>query len=202
MFDNPASVVAQLHAAGRHVVCYIDAGTWENWRPDAGKYPKSLLGKSNGWPGERWLDIRQLAVLGPIMEARLNLCATKGFDSVEFDNVDGYSNDTGFSLTAPDQFTFNTWLANQAHARRLSAALKNDLDQVTELVPYFEWALDEQCFQFNECGRLTPFIAAGKAVMEVEYQVPIAKFCPRANQLNFNAMKKKLSLDAWRVSCR
>src|SRR5450432_2807467 len=33
MFDNHASVVASLHTAGHKVTCYIDVGTWENWRP-------------------------------------------------------------------------------------------------------------------------------------------------------------------------
>ena len=60
-------------------------------------------GRSNGWPGERWLDIRRLDVLRPIMKARLDMCAAKGFDAVEFDNVDGYQNRTGFPLTGADQ---------------------------------------------------------------------------------------------------
>jgi len=202
MFDNASSVVAALHAAGRHVVCYIDAGTWENWRPDKDQFPASVLGKNNGWPGERWLDIRALDVLGPIMAARLDQCKAKGFDSVEFDNVDGYSNSTGFPLTAADQLAYNVWLANEAHARGLSAALKNDLEQVPTLLPYFDWALDEQCFQYKECGKLTPFVDAGKSVMEVEYKLDTTKFCPQANQMNFNSMKKKLSLNAWRAPCR
>src|SRR5207245_9378608 len=79
LFDNPAATVASLHSAGRHVVCYVDAGTWENWRPDAAGYPRAVLGKTNGWPGERWLDIRRLAVLAPILRGRLALCAAHGF---------------------------------------------------------------------------------------------------------------------------
>jgi len=59
-FDTPASVVRSLHAKGRRVVCYVDAGTWENWRPDKSKFPKSVLGRKNGWPGERWLDSVEL----------------------------------------------------------------------------------------------------------------------------------------------
>jgi hypothetical protein len=53
MFDNDASVVASLHNKGRKVVCYIDVGTWENWRPDAKKFPKFILGNHNGWPGRK-----------------------------------------------------------------------------------------------------------------------------------------------------
>jgi hypothetical protein len=202
MFDNSAGVVASLHAKGRKVVCYIDVGTWENWRPDAKKFPKSVLGKHNGWPGERWLDIRQIAILRPIMEARFDKCQAKGFDAVEPDNIDGYTNDTGFPLTYQDQLTYNLFIARQAHARGLSVALKNDLDQIPDLLSHFDFALDEQCFQYQECDTLLPFINANKAVFEVEYKLNRDQFCPEANAMNFNSMKKHLSLNAWRRPCR
>jgi len=54
-------------------------------RPDAGAFPDAVKGDSNGWSGERWLDIRRLDVLGPIMQRRLDLCKQKGFDAVEPD---------------------------------------------------------------------------------------------------------------------
>ena len=203
MFDNDVSVVASLHAQGRKVICYISAGTFENWRPDAASFPAVVKGNAvSGWPGENWLDIRRLDILGPIMTARLDLCQTKGFDGVEPDNIDGYANGTGLPLTAQDQINYNTFLANQAHARGLSVALKNDLDQVQALLPYFDWALNEQCFQYNECNTLVPFITAGKAVFEVEYSLSTSQFCPQANALNFNAMQKDLNLDAFRIPCR
>src|SRR6266576_526742 len=203
MFDNDVSVVASLHAQGRKVICYISAGTFENWRPDAASFPAVVKGNAvSGWPGETWLDIRRLDILGPIMTARLDLCQTKGFDGVEPDNIDGYTNGTGFPLTAQDQINYNTFLANQAHARGLSVALKNDLDQVQALLPYFDWALNEQCLQYNECNTLVPFITAGKAVFEVEYSLSTSQFCPQANALNFNAMQKDLNLDAFRIPCR
>jgi hypothetical protein len=203
MFDTSASVVASLHKAGRIVICYIDAGTWESWRPDANKFPKSVKGNPvSGFSNERWLDIRQQSILDPIMKARMNLCKSKGFNGVEFDNVDGYANNTGFPLTASEQLSYNIFLANAAHTRDLSVALKNDLDQVTTLLPYFDWALDEQCFQYQECNKLVPFIKANKAVMEVEYNLSTSQFCLKANAMNFNSMKKHFSLDAYRVACR
>lgn len=201
LFDNSAAVVASLHAQGRKVVCYMSAGTWENWRPDASSFPASVLGKGNGWAGEKWLDIRQIDVLAPIMEARMDMCVQKGFDGIEPDNVDGYANKSGFPLTAQDQIAYNTWLANAAHARGLSVGLKNDLDQVPQLVGLFDWALNEQCFEYNECDLLTPFIKAGKAVFEVEYNLNTSKFCSKAVSLQFNAMKKNLDLDAPRDAC-
>ena len=202
LFDNSASVVNTLHGQGRKVVCYMSAGSWEDWRPDADDFPESVLGNDlDGWPGERWLDIRQLDVLGPIMGARLDLCRDKGFDGVEFDNVDGYGNNTGFPLGYSDQIAYNTWLANAAHERGLSAGLKNDLEQVADLEPLFDFAIVEQCFQYDECSDVLPFIEACKAVFEVEYSGTTDSFCPEANAMGFMSMKKRLSLNAWRQPC-
>ena len=200
-FDTDASTVAALQATGKHVLCYVDAGTWENWRPDAAQYPKSVRGRKNGWHGEKWLDIRRFDVVAPIIDARLDLCVAKGFDGVEFDNVDGYSNRTGFNLSAADQLLFDGWLATAAHARGLAAGLKNDLDQVPDLVGLFDFAIDEQCAQYRECDLLTPFVAAGKPVFEIEYNLPTSRFCPQAAELGFAAMRKHLSLDAYREAC-
>jgi hypothetical protein len=201
MFDNDAAKVAQLHGTGAKVVCYIDAGTWEKFRPDAGQFPKYVLGEPNGWPGERYLDIRRIDVLGPIMNARVDQCAAKKFDGVEFDNVDVYQADTGFPLTANDELTYNRYLAGLAHQRGLSAALKNDPDQVTQLLPDFEFAVVEQCFQYSYCNKEVPFIQAGKAVFETEYNQQTSQFCAKAKALTFSAMRKHLSLDRWRQPC-
>jgi hypothetical protein len=200
--ETTAAQVGALHAAGRKVICYVDAGGYENYRPDAGSFPASVLGNSNGWPGQRWLDIRQISVLEPIMAARFDTCHRKGFDAVEADEVDGYANDTGFPLAYNDQIAYNTLIANEAHGRGLSVGLKNDLDQIADLLSTFDWALDEECFYYSECSKLVPFIKAAKPVFEVEYSLPVNKFCPEANALNFNSMKKHLTLDAYRVPCR
>jgi hypothetical protein len=201
-FEVPKAVVDDLHDDGRYVVCYISAGSWEAFRPDAGEFPDSVLGRPNGWPGEKWLDVRKLGILGPIMKARLDMCADKGFDAVEFDNVDGYQNRTGFPLTGADQLKFNVFLANQAHMRGLSGVLKNDLGQIPKLLAYYDFALNEQCHQYHECGRLDAFVEAGKAVFGVEYKLAKPDFCPQANAHDFNFLKKKLSLKVWRSPCR
>ncbi len=203
LFDTPLAVIDQLQASGRTVVCYFSAGSWEDWRPDATDFPAEVIGEPlEGWPGERWLDIRQVDLLAPILEARLDLARQKGCDGVEPDNVDGYANETGFPLGAHDQIAFNTWLAQEAHARGLSIGLKNDLDQIDALLPHFDWALNEQCFEYNECERLLPFIQSGKAVFGVEYNLEVDDFCPLANNMNLDWLKKSLELDAYRVACR
>jgi hypothetical protein len=202
-FETKASVINNLHSRGIHVMCYFSAGSWENWRPDKDQFPPEVLGKTlDGWPDERWLDIRRLDILGPIMKARMDLCQSKGFDGIDPDNIDGYTNDTCFPLTYQDQLEYNIFLANAAHARGLSIGLKNDIDQIPDLVSYFDWQLNEQCFQYKECNTLLPFIAAGKPVFNIEYSLATSQFCPQANAMNFNSLKKHLSLDAYRVPCR
>ena len=198
-----STAVSAIHASGGHAVCYVDAGTWENWRPDAGAYPSSVKGLSNGWPGELWLDIRQTSVLLPIIDARVAKCVTAGFDAVEFDNVDGYTNTTGFPLTASDQLAFDTDLAGLAHARGLSVGLKNDLDQLGQLQGQFDFAINEQCAQFQECSAYDGWVAAGKAVVEVEYRVAPRRYCPAADSAGRDAITKSLALLAkpWRP-CR
>lgn len=199
--ENSAAVVAKLHALGRKVICYVDVGSYEDYRPDAGEFPASVLGKANGWPGERWLDIRQISVLKPIMAARIAQCAQKGFDGVEPDNVDGYQNDTGFPLTAAEQIAYDEMIAGLAHADGLAVALKNDVDQVPQLLGSFDFAVDEQCYQYQECDALEPFVRAGKAVFEVEYSGSPAVFCPVTTALGFSSMLKDQQLDATRTPC-
>lgn len=203
LFQTDAAAVAELHRRGRRAVCYVSVGTFEPWRPDAPRFPDSIKGRAlEDFADERWLDIRRWDVLGPILEARFDQCKSKGFDGIEPDNVDGYTNRTGFPLTYQDQLAFNRRLADAAHARGLSIGLKNDLDQIRDLLPHFDWALNEQCFQYRECGELSRFVAAGKAVFNVEYRLQPDQFCAQANQLNFNSLRKNIDLDAARVACR
>ncbi len=200
-FENSASDVARLHRDGRKVICYINVGAWEDFRPDKDAFPRSVLGAANRWHGERRLDIRRLSVLRPIMERRFDMCRDKGFDAVEPDLVEGYSNRTGFPLTARDQLHYNRMIAEIAHERGLSVGLKNDLPQIPQLVGDFDFAVNEECAQYDECERLTPFVKAGKAVFHVEYEVPTGDFCPQARRLGLSSMRKKLEPGVWRKAC-
>jgi hypothetical protein len=208
LFDNSASTVAALHAQGRKVICYVSVGSWEEWRPDADQFPASVLGNDyEGWPGERWLDIRQLELLAPIMHARLDLCQAKGFDGIEPDNIDGYANDTGFPLTYQDQLSYNIWLAREAHARGLSIGLKNDDEQVADLLTHFDWAITEDCFAEEWCTEMERFIAAGKAVFAAEYTDQmmanqfLSQVCPQAEAMDLSAILKDRHLGAQRWGC-
>jgi hypothetical protein len=188
------AAVKQIHARHAHAVCYVDAGTWEDWRPDAARYSKSLLGKGNGWPGEKWLDIRATKVLLPIIDARVAKCAKAGFDAVDYDNVEGYANDSGFPLTAADQLKFNNAIAGLAHKRGLAVGLKNDLAQLAPLRTSFDFAVNEQCFAYHECASYNAWTNAKKPVIEIEYAGATTSFCADAAAHGRDAMRKALAL--------
>src|SRR5215469_1224004 len=85
-FETPRATVAALHRSGRVAICYLDVGSWESYRPDAKRFPRSVIGRRyEGFPDERWLDIAHFHRFAPILERRFRLCAHKGFDAVEPD---------------------------------------------------------------------------------------------------------------------
>ena len=195
-FDNGAAAVARLHARGQHVVCYVDVGTWERWRPDAARFPVAVRGRPNGWPGERWLDVRQLSVLEPLMRARFAICARKGFDAVEPDNMDGFENPTGFHITGRQQLAYDDWVARTVHALGMAVFEKNDPEQAAALEPHFDGVLDEQCNQYHECGAFRPYLRAGKPVLNAEYQRSLYPgFCANDRRLGISGALYALELN-------
>lgn len=202
LFDTSKEHIEEFQRRGIKVICYFSAGSYEDWRPDKNDFPQPVLGNIlDGWENERWLDIAQVTLLAPIMEGRLDLAKQKGCDGVEPDNVDGYQNESGFSLTYGDQLRYNKWLAREAHRRGLSIALKNDLDQVDDLVDDFDFAVNEQCFAYDECEMLLPFVAQEKAVFGVEYALQLEKFCDKAIAMQFSWLKMDFDLAGGRTPC-
>lgn len=193
-FENTSSEVSLLHSQGKRAICYIDVGTAENFRPDYSEFPTADLGNTNGWPGERWLNITDPA-LHPIMEARFKMCAEKGFDAVEPDNMDGFENNSGFPLTAAEQATYDEWIATTVHSLNMSVFQKNDSEQSAQFQPYFDGAIDEQCNQYNECNELSPYLKAGKPVLNAEYSLSTSKFCAADNAAGIMGAKFDLELD-------
>ncbi|RJQ76319.1 endo alpha-1,4 polygalactosaminidase [Pseudonocardiaceae bacterium YIM PH 21723] len=200
--DNDASVVSALHAKGKKVICYVDVGGVEQGRPDSGAFPKAVQGNTiEGWRDERWVDVRQLSTLEPIFAKRFQTCKDKGFDAIEADQVEAYKEKSGFPLSQADQVAFNRMLARLAHERGLSIGLKNALALIPQLVGEYDFAVNEQCAEFDECDKLSPFINAGKAVFHAEYDVPTSKFCPTSRRLKLSSIKKELDLNATRETC-
>ena len=195
-FDNSAGEVSTLHAQGKHVICYIDVGTAENWRADNSSFPASVLGSSNGWPGERWLDIRQLGILEPIMTARFQMCRNKGFDAIEPDNMDGYSKQqripahrrepAELQRVGSRRGTFSGTGRLSEERRRTGRA---------SFSRYFDGALDEQCNQYHECSSFQPYLAAGKPVLNAEYSLATSSFCAADNAAGIMGARYSLELD-------
>ncbi len=205
LFETSMADIQYLHRQGIKVIGYLNAGAWEAWRPDRNDFPASVLGaKYHNWPGERWLDIRQLALLKPILEARLDLCKIKGFDGVDADNLDGYDNPTGFAISPGDQIRFNRWLAQAAHQRGLGIGLKNNPQQAAILLEDFDWITTENCFKQNWCQEVISFVQAGKPVFAIEYRqegIRLPDFCDQAAALKVDAILKNKRLDAWLAAC-
>jgi len=210
LFDTKVSTIKDLHKKGAKVICYFSAGSYENWREDKDDFPSEILGnKLDGWAGEKWLDISS-ELLKPIMLARLDLAKEKGCDGVEPDNIDGYTNNSGFALSELDQLSYNTFLSLEAHKRSLSIGLKNDLNQANALEPYFDFSVNEQCHQYNECDLLAPFIQNNKPVFNAEYKKAYVDntdnkrdlLCADSLQLRFQTLVLPRNLDdSLRISC-
>ena len=217
MFDNEQSgMVQKMHAKGYKVICYIDVGSWENWRDDASQFPSSILGNTySGFPDERWLDVRDVnpaksqtgLALARILNARFDRARNMGCDAIEPDNVDGYDTTahdlTGFPLAYADQIYFNVWVATAAHTRGMLVALKNDTGQAQDSQIYnaFDFVVSEQCFQYGECGSFSKFLALNKPVFEAEYSLALTTFCPKAKASRISAIKKRSSLNSSRQDC-
>ena len=93
-------------------------------------------------PPCRWVSLRSDNVKA-IMKARMTMCRDKGFVAVDPDNVDGYSNANGLGLTAAEQIAYNKWIAATAHELGLAVGLKNDVDQIADLVNSFDFFVNE-----------------------------------------------------------
>lgn len=189
------SNIKKLQDRGVKVICYFSAGSFEDYRDDASQFLKSDIGsKMDGWD-ENWLDIRSKNVRN-IMKKRIDLAFSKGCSSVDIDNIDGYDNNSGFPLTYSDQLDYNKFLANYAHSKGLSIGLKNDLGQVKDLELFFDFSVNEECVQWDECELLNPFVKNNKTVFHIEYN---SKYCK--NIKGFSSILKKLSLNAYSVNC-
>jgi len=204
LFETPESKIKELKKSGKKVMCYFSGGTIESWREDAEDFLNKgvVLAEMEDWEDENWVNINS-SKLKPLIQSRLDKAVEKGCDGVEIDNVDGYTFDEN-DFTYSQQLKFNKWLAEEAHKRKLSIGLKNDMDQIKDLLPYYDWALNEECYEYGECEKYKPFIQANKAVFGVSYitgSKKIAEACKIANNLKLDYQIKNLDLDSSKIDC-
>jgi len=199
--DVSAATIKGIKSKGKRVICYVNVGAWEDWRSDASSFPSSVLGKDyDGWPGEKWLDIRKVDVLIPIMKKRFQKAQSKGCEGVDPDNMNGYQNDSGFQLSAQDQLTYNRALSASIKSLGLLAGLKNDPDQTKDLVDSFDFVVVESCAYEGACAAYDIFVQRSKPVFAVEYTdlISESKFrssaCPLRTTKKLSFVYKKLDL--------
>lgn len=208
--NTSEDTIAALKSAGHTIVCYFSAGSYEDYRADADQFPASAIGNNlDGWP-EQWLDIRNDQVRS-IMAARIASAAAKGCVGVDADNIDGYTNDSGFDLTEADTVDYVRFLAQTAHDAGIAYGLKNAGGIVDQVVDVAEWAVNEECAEYEECADWAPFVEAGKPVFHVEYvedddattvsAEKKAKACAADGQEGFSNIIKHYTLDDWVVYC-
>ncbi|KAH7007058.1 glycoside hydrolase superfamily [Ilyonectria destructans] len=213
MYDNDASTFKALQDAGKNVICYFSAGSWEDWRDDADQFNDSDLGNvMDGWEDERWLDTRSTNVRN-IMKKRIAYAANKGCNALDPDNVDGYGNDTGMKLSKADSINYIKFLAKTAAAYNMSIGCKNSAEIVSQVVGSVDFVTVEQCIEYNECDAYAPYIKAGKPVFHIEYPdspnsmstAATNKICTSATKgsstYGFTTIIKKLALDGWVKYC-
>jgi len=193
--------VQGLTDRGVAAVCYLNAGAYEDFRPDSDLFPERVLGTElDGWPDERWLDVRQIDTLMPIMTARMDVCKSKGFVAIDPDNTDGWIQDSGFAISRQDQIAYQRALANAAHKRGLGIGLKNNPSQIDALTDVVDFAVNEECVAFRECDLYKNFLAGGKAVFNIEYRGTTATVCPGRPD-GMSTVITTLALDGESVAC-
>jgi uncharacterized protein (TIGR01370 family) len=196
-WEESASVVQQLHQAGKKVICYVSVGSWEDWRPDAASFPVAVLGNAYpGWPGEKFVDIRAQA-LRDIMAKRLDTCKTKGFDAVEPDNMDVFSSNSGFPLTQADGVDYAKWLATGCHNRGMAIVQKNASEITASIRPVYDGALTEDCYDGNWCADMQAYLDANQPVFACEYNASIFNAaCKWGKPKKYSFILKDLDLTA------
>ena len=164
--DGFLTTAGEVRAIHRHwqaatlthprLICYLDLA-WEDYRPDASPgrfFPAATLGAVYyGYPEERWVDFRQLDALKPMLNERIRMCARKGFDAVELDDIDSFDPPatTGFELTPGDAQNYLAYAFNEIHRLGMTALWKNS--------PYLSWwgrkyadgAVVEECYVYRQC---------------------------------------------------
>lgn len=194
LFDQN-SLIPSLKSKGQLSICYYSAGSAENWRPDVKANPTAWaavsVGPMNGWPAEQWLDITKLSQLQPLMANRLDMAARYGCDAVEPDNTDCHVNIDCWTKIRPTitqaqakaaQIAYNQWSASYAHSRGMLIGLKNTGDLIPNLINLFDFSINEQCVQYNECSVYKPFWNLNRPVFGIQYGLLSTAQCNAAVQ--------------------
>lgn len=181
-----AAYIHNINAQGKKTVCYIDAGTLEDWRQDREAFITDShddFGKKyKGYGGtETWLDISHWQSYTVPMSARIQAAASKGCTAIELDNTDCYENACVSGASYDSMLAWEkewvAWLVETVHSHGMAVGLKNSQELIPQFLNDFEFAINEQCMDYNECGLYKPFVDQNKVVFNVEYNNHNGKVC-------------------------
>jgi hypothetical protein len=207
LYYNTPITIGNLHSSNAKVICYLSAGTYEEYRPDQMLFLPSEYGHElERYTGRRWVDTRSWNIRN-IMKARLDLAVAKGCDGIDPDNTDGYEHDTGFPLTKDTALDYVRFLATEAHARNLSIGLRNSPGLVNDTVDIMQWQMNENCELFESCAAYRPYLDANKPVFHIVYpaaevgRAMKVRYCNTADTQGFSTILKNVMLDSWLDAC-
>ena len=161
---------------GAYAVCYANA--FQTQPGERRRWPRELvltaLGDDPGWPGEFAIDIstaRKRVRAAGVVERMVRRCAQKGFEAVEFDNLDSWTRFGRAPFGRRDAVAYARRLVRMAHARGLAAAQKNT-SQLSRREARrrigFDFAIAEECGRYRECARYRALY--GDRVLAIEYR--------------------------------
>lgn len=174
MDEITPSLVSQAHAKGLKIGAYFSVGTLEDWRSDFSAM-KAINGTSHpmsDWDGEYWVTGSSMsnASFVKLMYNRIDKMKSMGVDFIDPDNTDGYDNsDADGTVSLNQDKVYWTTLANYAHSKGMGFGIKNSLDLLPSVQGIADFAVNEECGQYSECDAYKPMLAAGKAVVSLEY---------------------------------
>jgi hypothetical protein len=175
-------------------ICSINAFQTQADEPDANRpdepsnWPAAVVSnvEDPNWPGEFLIDLataQHRRVAFAHVKAMIDRCAAKGFDGVEFDNLDSYTRKRSTNFGQREALQYATLLSAYAHRKNLSMAQKNTPELTKEqsrIQVGFDFAIAESCAEFSECHRYTA--TYGDAVLVVEYsEAGFAQACRLSN---------------------
>ena len=178
-----------LEGRGTYSICYVNAFQTQDDedgvdRPDErSNWPQDLvltsLGDDPEWGGEYLVDLStaaQRARAAAHVEQMVHACAAKGFAAVELDNLDSWTrfDDTPVAAQVPfgraEAVAYAELVTDHAHAEGLAVGQKNTVElgrRLSREVVGFDFAVAEQCGQYDECAGYTDVF--GARVVAIEY---------------------------------
>lgn len=150
---------------GLYNICYVNAFQTQppddDARPDTREgWPEEVVlpDEDPQWPGEFVIDLgtpQLRATAAGFVQQMIDTCVQKGFDAIEFDNLDSYTRFDDLPFGQEEALDYAATITAAAHAANLAVAQKNTVEltrgQALQQVG-FDFAVVEECAESTECA--------------------------------------------------